>query len=47
MVHCNIAYGELAPNLPEKDVPNAVVMLSAILHDVPYIDFDLAETSHP
>lgn len=40
MVHANIAFGELAPSLAEKDVENAVVMLLGILADVAYIDFD-------
>lgn len=40
MVHANIAFAELAPSLPEKDVDNAVQVLIAILGDVVHIDFD-------
>jgi len=40
MVHANIAFGELAPHVPESDIDNTVLMLIAILADVPHIDFE-------
>ncbi|KAA1469432.1 atypical/PIKK/PI4K protein kinase [Dentipellis sp. KUC8613] len=39
-VRCNVAFGELAVNLPDSLVASAVPALLDILRDIPYIDFD-------
>ncbi|KDQ11709.1 hypothetical protein BOTBODRAFT_147082 [Botryobasidium botryosum FD-172 SS1] len=39
-IRCNIAFGELATNLPESHVDDSVAVLMDILRDIPYIDFD-------
>lgn len=39
-VHCNIAFGELAHNLPPSYAANSVTVLVDILTDIPYIDFE-------
>jgi phosphatidylinositol 4-kinase len=37
---CNIAFGELTPSMPESHVENSVSVLTDILRDVPFIDFE-------
>lgn len=39
-VHCHIAFGELAQNLPSSHLESAIPVLLDMLRDIPYIDFD-------
>ncbi|KAG9010494.1 phosphatidylinositol-4- kinase [Tulasnella sp. JGI-2019a] len=39
-VHCNIAFGELAYNVPPAHASKSVAVLVDILRDIPYIDFE-------
>ncbi|KZT60454.1 hypothetical protein CALCODRAFT_119134 [Calocera cornea HHB12733] len=39
-VHCNIAFGELAPSVPDEHIDRALTVLVELLRDVPYIDFE-------
>jgi phosphatidylinositol 4-kinase A len=39
-VHCHIAYGQLAVNLPAGHLGSAIPVLIDILRDVPHVEFD-------
>ncbi|EJU05379.1 atypical/PIKK/PI4K protein kinase [Dacryopinax primogenitus] len=39
-VHCNIAFGELAPSVPDEHIDRTLTVLVELLRDVPYIDFE-------
>ncbi|KAG8969691.1 phosphatidylinositol-4- kinase [Tulasnella sp. 419] len=39
-VHCNIAFGELACNVPASHAANSVSVLVDVLQDIAYIDFE-------
>ena len=39
-VHCHIAYGQLAVNLPAGHLSSAIPVLIDILRDVPHVQFD-------
>lgn len=39
-VNCNIAFGELAHNLPASHAAKSVTVLVDMLKDIPYIDFE-------
>ncbi|KZO97923.1 atypical/PIKK/PI4K protein kinase [Calocera viscosa TUFC12733] len=39
-VHCNIAFGELAPSVPTEHIDRTLTVLVELLRDVPYIDFE-------
>ncbi|KAG8865033.1 phosphatidylinositol-4- kinase, partial [Tulasnella sp. 331] len=39
-VHCNIAFGELAYNVPAAHAAKSVSVLVDILRDIPFIDFE-------
>ncbi|KAG8904073.1 phosphatidylinositol-4- kinase [Tulasnella sp. 403] len=39
-VHCNIAFGELAHNVPQNHATNCITILVDILRDIPFIDFE-------
>ncbi|KAG8934422.1 phosphatidylinositol-4- kinase [Tulasnella sp. 417] len=39
-VHCNIAFGEMASNMPPEHATKSTAVLIEILKDIPYIDFE-------
>ncbi|KAG8958845.1 phosphatidylinositol-4- kinase, partial [Tulasnella sp. 425] len=39
-VHCNIAFGEMAYNIPPEHSTESTAVLIEILKDIPYIDFE-------
>lgn len=39
-VHCNIAFGEMASNIPPEHSTESTAVLIEILKDIPYIDFE-------
>ena len=39
-VHCNIAFGELAYNIPPAHAANSASVLVDMLSDIPFIDFE-------
>ncbi|KAG9016282.1 phosphatidylinositol-4- kinase [Tulasnella sp. 427] len=39
-VHCNIAFGEMASNIPPEHSAKSCAVLIEILKDIPYIDFE-------